>query len=408
MPSQISDETGTVSTVSELIAEMKPRISPESSYLIKFIHALSPPPASSMTTAEICLKPPNTTSSPYNKKQLIQRKQLSILVLAFPIHSIGGMMRPGNGKNMKKMAVSCVSNLHLQGHVHGGKNATFGMMDARDQFLRGVCFDFINKGKYERGPDCSYKHSLQDEGESMSTKRSQADSARSNSEGFSLHEFFKSKDCWFCLSSPSVESHLLNSIGESNYCALAKGPLVQGHVLLVPIEHLSNTLSLASPYEAELSKFQESLKMCFKNQGKEVIFFEWIQKRATHANLQAIPVPLSKASVAQNIFNLAAKKLGFSFTTTKNKNSSEGRKLLKSQFDKEHSFFYVELPDCTILSHCMEENENFPVQFGREVLAGLLNIADRADWRNCKTSKEEEMQMVADFKNRLEEFDPNR
>jgi len=33
-------------------------------------------------------------------------------------------------------------------------------------------------------------------------------------------------------------------------------------------------------------------------------------------------------------------------------------------------------------------------------------MADRADWRNCKLSKEEEIQMVDDFKHGFREFDP--
>ncbi|KAK6942385.1 hypothetical protein RJ641_027762 [Dillenia turbinata] len=95
------DETGIDFTISELVAEMKPRSSIISYHIAdmkdiyyayerysnvdavhrtrflglasvrnrdkqKFIHALSPTQASSITTAEICLKPPNTASSPYN------------------------------------------------------------------------------------------------------------------------------------------------------------------------------------------------------------------------------------------------------------------------------------------------------------------------------------------------------
>lgn len=41
-----------------------------------------------------------------------------------------------------------------------------------------------------------------------------------------------------------------------------------------------------------------------------------------------------------------------------------------------------------------------------QVLAGLLSMADRADWRNCKLTKEEEIQMVDDFKQGFHEFDP--
>lgn len=97
---------------------------------------------------------------------------------------------------------------------------------------------------------------------------------------------YRSKECWFCLSSPNVESHLVTSIGENFYCALAKGPLVQDHILIVPVEHFPNTLSLPADCETELGKFQNSLKMYYKNQGKEAVFFEWISKRGTHANLQ--------------------------------------------------------------------------------------------------------------------------
>lgn len=43
-----------------------------------------------------------------------------------------------------------------------------------------------------------------------------------------------------------------------------------------------------------------------------------------------------------------------------------------------------------------------------QVLAGLLNMADKADWRNCMVGKEEEIKMAEDFKKRFEEFDPNQ
>lgn len=42
-----------------------------------------------------------------------------------------------------------------------------------------------------------------------------------------------------------------------------------------------------------------------------------------------------------------------------------------------------------------------------QVLAGLLNMADRADWRSCTYTKEEETKMAEDFKTQFQEFDPN-
>ncbi|MCI24642.1 zinc finger CCCH domain-containing protein 64-like, partial [Trifolium medium] len=102
-----------------------------------------------------------------------------------------------------------------------------------------------------------------------------------------------SRECWFCLSSPNVESHLIISIGEYYYLALAKGPLVEDHVLIIPVEHMPNTLSLSSESDAELLRFQNSLKRYFKNQEKEVIFFEWASVRGIHANLQVKEVTVA-------------------------------------------------------------------------------------------------------------------
>lgn len=96
------------------------------------------------------------------------------------------------------------------------------------------------------------------------------------------------------------------------------------------------------------------------------------------------------------------------FSSLTDDNISEGRKLLKAQYDRKCSLFYVELPGGIILYHSVEENEKFPAQFGREVLAGLLNKADKDNWRNCKLSKEEEEEMAENFKKRFEKYDPNQ
>ncbi|CAK8577811.1 unnamed protein product [Lathyrus sativus] len=110
----------------------------------------------------------------------------------------------------------------------------------------------------------------------------------------------------------------------------------------------------------------------------------------------------------ERAFNLAAQKLGFEFVVKKFDSISDGRKFLKTQTDGNSSLFYAEIPGGTILLHHVEEKDTFPAQFGREVLAGLLNMADNADWRNRKHNKDEEMKIVEDFKDRFQEYDPNR
>ncbi|GER35999.1 CwfJ-like family protein / zinc finger(CCCH-type) family protein [Striga asiatica] len=366
----------------------------------KFIHALSPTPASKMASAEISAKPPNTTLSPYLSSDETESGN-------------GAIKRSGdNDSDAQYWRYDSSKKRQKHGDGDGGDRLCFKFMssgscprgdkchfrhdaEAREQSIRGVCFEFLNKGNCERGPDCKFKHSLQEEGRGFSGRS-----------GSGTGSSTRSKECWFCLSSPSVESHLITSIGEYCYCALAKGPLVQDHVLIIPIEHVPNTLSLPPESEKDLNKLQSSLKAYFKRQGKEAVFFEWVSKRGTHANLQVVPIPSYRASSVENIFNLAAKKLGFTFTTIKNDNNS-ARKLVGMNLDKNQSLFYVEVPGGTILSHGVEENEKFPFQFGREVLAGLLNIADKADWRNCQLRKDEETKMADDFKSQFKEYDPN-
>ncbi|RMX57648.1 hypothetical protein pdam_00015893 [Pocillopora damicornis] len=50
--------------------------------------------------------------------------------------------------------------------------------------------------------------------------------------------------CWFCLGSPEVEKHLVVSVGDASYVALAKGGLVADHVLICPIAHFESTVKL--------------------------------------------------------------------------------------------------------------------------------------------------------------------
>lgn len=59
---------------------------------------------------------------------------------------------------------------------------------------------------------------------------------------------FDQSTCWFCLSSPSVEKHLIIAVGTSSYIALAKGlysnlicnfSLIQGCEIILMIYSLS-------------------------------------------------------------------------------------------------------------------------------------------------------------------------
>ncbi|KAI0508015.1 hypothetical protein KFK09_014147 [Dendrobium nobile] len=330
----VSDPSGSDPVVAELAVEIKPRAefvncltSLDFWYFIhsfqKFIHAISPTPASAIPASEIHLKPPNTTVSPYDiegttdhLREQAKRPANSDSANQYWRFDVSKKRPRHDGLSGERLCFKYTSS----GACAQGKKCSYRHdEDAREQYLKNVCFDFLNKGRCERGPDCRFRHSLIEEGDILSQGGQGSQNGKS-------YRTIPEKKCWFCLSSPDAEVHLVLSIGESYYCALAKGPLVEDHALLIPIEHHPNTLTTTSESEVELGKYKDALKVYFKNQEKAVVFFEWIFRNSPHANIQ--------------------------------------------------------------------------------VLAGLLNMADRADWRNCKLSKEDELQMVEKFKKGFEELDP--
>ncbi|PKA64259.1 Zinc finger CCCH domain-containing protein 59 [Apostasia shenzhenica] len=372
----------------------------------KFIHAISPAPASTIPAAEVCLKPPNTTVSPYavegntsHAREQAKQPASADSNTQYWRFDVSKKRQRQEGVNGERLCFKYTSS----GSCPQGKKCSYRHDEnAREHYTRNVCFDFLNKGKCERGPDCRFRHSLV-EGDDFSQERNGSHGSAKS------YRRISERKCWFCLSSPDVESHLVLSLSEYYYCALAKGPLVDDHTLLIPIEHHPNTLTTSSEAEVELTKYKHSLQVYFRKQEKEVVFFEWIFQSSPHANLQALPIPLLKASNVQRIFDFAAKKLGFEFVVVApGGDRYQARNILRSQFDGKSNLFYVELPDGNVMTHYVDDKEKFPVQFGREVVAGLLNMADRADWRNCRLSKEDEMQLVENFKKGFQEFDPAR
>ena len=72
--------------------------------------------------------------------------------------------------------------------------------------------------------------------------------------------------CWFCLSSPSVERHLVISIGDNFYLALAKGPIDKWHVLILSVTHIQSSAMLTEDDWIELEKFKSALKKFFESE----------------------------------------------------------------------------------------------------------------------------------------------
>uniref|UniRef100_A0A1B6J3M2 Cwf19-like C-terminal domain-containing protein n=1 Tax=Homalodisca liturata TaxID=320908 RepID=A0A1B6J3M2_9HEMI len=209
---------------------------------------------------------------------------------------------------------------------------------------------------------------------------------------------FDQSSCWFCLSSPQVEKHLVISIGQEVYLALAKGSLVDGHVLILPVTHHQAAAHLPDSVTAEIQKFQDALRKCYAKDGKVPVFFERNYK-TSHLQIQVIPVSKSVSPKLKMVFEDHAEAEGFSV------DELPPHARLDQIVQPNTPYFYVELPSGERLYHRVRKH--FPLHFGREVLASsqVLDMEERADWKNCSLSKDEEARMALKFRATFKPFD---
>lgn len=203
--------------------------------------------------------------------------------------------------------------------------------------------------------------------------------------------------CWFCLSSPDVEKHLIVTVGENFYIALAKGPVNNHHVLILPVEHIQSAAQLSEDHFQELELFKRSLKKFFESLNKVAVFFERNYK-AFHMQVNAIPIDRDLEWQIKETFTEKAEEFGLTFETIP--------KLMSSNDLPERSpYFVIELPNNE--THITRQMNRFPLNFGREIVCAetLLNSEDKIDWRQCSLSKNIEEDLIRTFREGYKEFD---
>lgn len=209
---------------------------------------------------------------------------------------------------------------------------------------------------------------------------------------------FDPETCWFCLSSPSVEKHLVISVGSHCYLALAKGPLTPYHVLILPIAHHQSLVKVPDEISEEIKKFKAVLKQFYASMGMLVVFFER-NYRTSHMQIQSVPVPRICESQILEIFQDEAgiNKIPLEVLPPYTD--------IRQMMFPGAPYFHAELPNGDQIF--AKPKQNFPIHFGRDVLSTpqILNCEDKADWRQCLISKEEEIQYVKEFRDKFRPFD---
>ncbi|XP_048241532.1 CWF19-like protein 1 isoform X3 [Haliotis rufescens] len=204
--------------------------------------------------------------------------------------------------------------------------------------------------------------------------------------------------CWFCLGSPDVEKHLVVSVGMQTYLALAKGGLVEDHVLILPIEHVQSYVTSPSDVQREIISYKTCLKKYFKSRNKDVVFYER-NYRTQHLQIQVVPVPQDVAMDLKECFLDMAQNISIELHEIPTHSD------LSQIVPAGAPYFYAELPCGAKLLHRI--SSKFPLQFAREALAqpAVLDLPHRVDWRNCATTEAEATLMATTFKEAFQQYD---
>ena len=148
----------------------------------------------------------------------------------------------------------------------------------------------------------------------------------------------------------------------------------------------------------EVDTFKSAIGKAMKKLGKGVVFFERSFK-SPHLQIQCVPVPLEKEEgLVDVVLEMAAMQ---SVHLDEIPAHAELRQLVQAG----SPYFYLELANnrrfvCQIRGR-------FPLQFGREVLAqkDVLDCPERVDWKNCPSSRDQEVRDTGRYRKLFEPFD---
>lgn len=212
-------------------------------------------------------------------------------------------------------------------------------------------------------------------------------------------------ECFFCLSNPNVETHMIVAIGKHSYLTTAKGPLTRplknmafsGHVIIIPIQHVA-TLRDQEETAEEIKKFQQAIVDAYSNTEYVPIFFEISRANNVHFHVQVVPVPKLKLEKFESVLTQKALQ-----NNEKYHDRNQKLEFIKLEDgttpEGDYVRFIIGTPTRTYhVARLQEPEKMIDLQFPRRVLAVTLNLTKRIYWNQCKQPKFVETEECDEFK----------
>lgn len=239
--------------------------------------------------------------------------------------------------------------------------------------------------------------------------------------------------CHFCFSNKDLQDHMIVSINDKSYVTIAKGPLSEpfgemkfsGHCLVIPIEHIPKLNTDHSPQAdlfksqlyKEMHEYEKSIiTMNYRKFGMCSVVFEINSERSIHYHKQIVPISKHLILKFQNSLDRQCHfnnervrgnaKLNFKEYKT---DDSEFKEILDNPKSNYVQFSVYETSEVEprIFLAQFQVHERLDLQFGRRVLAYLLNLPKRVKWDSpeCSQTAEEECSEVEKFQRAYRDYD---
>ncbi|OQD68611.1 hypothetical protein PENDEC_c033G02401 [Penicillium decumbens] len=239
--------------------------------------------------------------------------------------------------------------------------------------------------------------------------------------------------CFFCLSNPNIATHLITSIGNEAYLTTAKGPLppnnffpdlgFPGHMLIIPLSHSPTINTISDPEMrtntyTEMQRYRSSLHQMItdRSSGKlGAVTWEVSRGSGIHIHWQFLPVPadLIRGGLVEAAFKVEAENLSyprFTSTTASADGSNEPGDFFRvwiwssGTTEGETSEAEAEASEKTLMLE-LTPDFRFDLQFGRRVMAKLLELDKRMNWKDATQAVEEEEADAEAFKEAFKKYD---
>ncbi|KAJ5585501.1 uncharacterized protein N7459_005301 [Penicillium hispanicum] len=251
--------------------------------------------------------------------------------------------------------------------------------------------------------------------------------------------------CFFCLSNPNIATHLITSIGNESYLTTAKGPLppkdffsalgFPGHMLIIPFTHSPTLASIQDPDSrsatyVEMQRYRSALHQMVtdRSSGKlGAVTWEVSRGSGIHTHWQFLPVPvdLINNGLVEAAFKVEAENLSYPRFSTISAAESNGANeagdffrlwIWNSNSSAEASASASGEADGAdgskpapgtekMLMLELTPDFRFDLQFGRRVMAKLLELDKRMNWKDATQSVDEEEADATAFKEAFKQYD---